>query len=115
MPYDWERYRTLRRALPISVIAVMLIWFLVSLFSQRSTTFFFTGGIVSILLLVWFFSRKLSQWPCPRCGKPFHGGRISLSGKEKKCAFCSLPLEAKQKYRPMGKIEIVPKPRRKGR
>lgn len=93
----------------------MLVWFLVSLFSQKSPKFFLVGGITSMLLLVWFFARKLSQWPCPRCGKPFHGGKVSLSGEEKKCAFCALPLGAKQKYRPTGKIEIVPKLRKKGR
>ena len=31
------------------------------------------------------------QWPCPRCGKPFHKTKWGYSGFARRCMHCRLP------------------------
>ena len=90
----WEEYRSLWLKTMFAAIGGFLVVTSVNILADDPrvrNVVIPAAAILWPLAIVWM-NLKLQKFPCPRCGKPFFGPKLTgVSLWEKECLYCRLP------------------------
>ena len=90
----WEEYRSLWLKGMCVAIGCFLVVTSVNILAEDQTV---RNVVIPVAVILWplaivWMSLKLQKFPCPRCGKPFFGTKLTgVSMWQKECLYCRLP------------------------
>ena len=92
-PAAWHDYRRRSRRVLIAMVACMPVGlaggaFLGVWFDNPVPQF---AALLLAAAVVGCFNHRLLNWPCPRCGKPFHRDGPWRNPFARRCESCGLP------------------------
>ena len=91
-PDPWREYRRRKRLMILVALAGLVLFGagVAVARAHRSAKPFYVGLAVCVGMVAWT-STALSEFPCPRCGEPFHYRGRSRNLFARKCMHCQLP------------------------
>ena len=90
---QWNEYRKRRLVFVLLAATYIPAQFVISLPLSRALG---SDSVIPIVAVLWIAAfgvagMRLSRWPCPRCGKPFHLTQRRYKSFARKCVHCGLP------------------------